>query len=96
MKIWASIEVARVDLTTSTYTFSSELMLCDAVKVMRTRADRYRKRYYYSARIKRPARMHPDAHSYERDGLVTVGIVRRQNAQWVPPAFPEGAHSVDV
>lgn len=97
MKILASIEVERIQLTASTFTFLCETMEVDVVRVMRIQADSYRKRYYYSADVKRPARMHPDAKSYARHGSeVRVNIVRKANPKWKPPVFPEGRNVLEV
>lgn len=97
VKILASIEVERVQLTASTYTFRAEVMEVEVVRVMRRRADSYRNRYYYEADAKRPARMHPDARSYGRDeSVVRVNIVRKANPKWKPPVFPEGRNVLEV
>jgi hypothetical protein len=96
VKILASIEVERIQLSASTFTFRCEVMEVEVVRVMRTRADSYRNRYYYSADIKRPARMHPDAQYYLKDGIVRVNIVRKANPAWKPPVFPEGRNVLEV
>ncbi|MEX3764490.1 hypothetical protein [Paraburkholderia phenoliruptrix] len=97
MKILASIEVERVQRSESTYTFRCEVMELDVVRVMRQRADTYRNRYYYSADVKRPARMHPDARSYGRDeSVVRVNIVRKTNPKWKPPEFPDGINCIEI
>lgn len=96
MKILASIEVERIQLSASTYTFRTEVMEVEVVRVMRTRADSYRNRYYYSADVRRPARMHPDAQYYLKDGIVRVNIVRRTNPKWKPPLFPTGVNCIEV
>lgn len=96
MKILASIEVERIQRSASTYTFRAEVMEVEVVRVMRTRADSYRNRYYYQADIKRPARMHPDAQYYLRDGVVRVNIARKANPKWKPPVFPKGINVFEV
>lgn len=97
MKILASIEVERIQLSASTYTFRCEVMEVEVVRVVRSRADSYRNRFYYSADVKRPERMHPDARSYARnDNEVRVNIVRKVNPKWKPPAFPAGVNCIDI
>lgn len=96
VKILASIAVERIQLSASTYTFRSEVMEVEVVRVLRTRADSYRNRFYYSADVKRPARMHPDDQYYQKDGTVRVNIVRRANPKWKPPVFPEGSNVFEV
>lgn len=97
MKIIASIEVERIQLSASTFTFRMESMEVDVVRVMRQRADSYRNRFYYQADVKRPERMHPDAQSYARDAsVVRVNIVRKTNPKWKPPVFPEGCNVLEV
>jgi predicted P-loop ATPase/GTPase len=97
VKILASIEVERIHLTASTYTFRAETMEVEVIRVMRTRADSYRNRYYYSADVKRPTRMHPEARRYGRDeSVVRVNIVRKANPKWKPPVFPEGRNVLEV
>lgn len=96
MKILASIAVERIQRSANTYTFRAEVMEVEVVRVMRRRADSYRNRYYYEADIKRPARMHPDAQYYLKDGIVRVNIVRKANPKWKPPVFPEGVNVIEV
>lgn len=97
MKILASIEVERIQLSASTFTFRCEVMEVEVVRVIRSRADSYRDRFYYSADVKRPACMHPDARSYARnDNEVRVNIVRRANPKWKPPVFPVGVNCIEV
>lgn len=97
MKIFASIEVARIQLSANTHTFRCEVMEVEVVRVVRSRADSYRNRYYYSADVERPARMHPAARSYGRDdSVVRVNIVRRANPKWNPPAFPVGVNCIEI
>lgn len=97
MKILASIEVELIHLSASTFTFRCEVMEVEVVRVMRQRADSYRNRYYYSADVKRPACMHPDARSYGRDeSVMRVNIVRRANPTWKPPVFPAGVNCIEI
>ncbi|HDR9163651.1 TPA: hypothetical protein QDB28_004055 [Burkholderia vietnamiensis] len=97
MKILAHIEVEKVQLTPSTYTFRSEQMEVEVVRVFRYRADRTRERYYYHADVKRPARMHPEARvGYPGGGLVRVNVVRKENPGWKPPTFAPGVKCVEA
>ena len=97
MKILAGIEVERLQLSASTFTFRCEVMEVEVVRVMRTRADSYRNRYYYQADVKRPACMHPDARRYgHAESVVRVNIERKANPKWKPPVFPEGVNWIDI
>ncbi|SAL01562.1 hypothetical protein AWB80_08154 [Caballeronia pedi] len=97
MKIIAYIPVERIQLTACTYTYRSELMELEVVRVVRHRADRTRERFYYHADVKRPARMHHTAMSYGRDDtVVRVNIFRKENPKWKPPVFPEGVNCIEI
>ncbi len=97
MRILASIPVERIDFANGTFTFRSEVMACEVVRVMRRKCGtEARNRYYYSADVLRPACMHPDAVSYGRDGAERVNIVRAANPRWMPPVFPAGQDVVEV
>lgn len=104
MKILASIPVEKISLTAHTYTFRSEEMELEVVRVLRNRADSTRNRYYYQADVKRPLRMHPEASPYNPDGsaytaetaLTRVSIIRARNPKWKPPPFPDGKDALEI
>jgi hypothetical protein len=94
MKIIASIPTQKVQ-GNGWFTFESSQIEVEVVRVLRYRADSYRKRYCYMADIKAPAEIHPEAIGL-KDGIYRVNIIRKANPKWKPPQFPEGKNNVEV
>jgi hypothetical protein len=98
--IIAAIAVEKVMLSKCSYTFRTELMEVEVVGYMRSVCglNDPRERYYYTAIIKRPARM---AKEYDFSLLLpakdtlTVNVVRMLNKGWKPPMFPKGINVID-
>lgn len=101
MKILAHISVEKVVLNErGVFTFRSEEMECEVVRVLRRKigANDPRQRFYYEADVVRPERMHPEAWdgNARNDGTVRVNVNRFRNKRWKPPVFPEGARFVEI
>lgn len=96
MRIMADIAVEKVWLSKSTYTFRSERMEVEVLTVLRSPCGRgaAANRYYYTAIIKQPERMHPDA-GFSGVGQ-RVGVIRSINPSWKPPVFESGKNVYEV
>lgn len=97
MKILASIPYERVD-SPGSHTFKSRNVECTVVRLMRSKCDSWRNRYYYSADVIAPECLHPDYPSGNAcdDGTFRVNVVRFINPAWKPPVFPEGHNVLEV
>lgn len=96
MKITAGIPTKKVQ-GDGWYTFEREMMTVDVVRIFREKCDRTRERYYYTAEIRPPRELHPDAaRIVVFDGLMRVNVNRKLNPKWKPPVFEEGRFAVQV